>query len=119
MNTKEVNTLKKVEALLEQLIAASAVAATQPAVQTKPGGAKRHRLTQAELAALPPVADAAGIELRPGQKVKCPDGQRGKVIRVDRRSRRVVVERAEDTKMIVASRVIITSGVRAKEAAAA
>src|SRR4051812_31595125 len=53
----------------------------------------RDRMTREQLAALPPVVDSAGVELAPGQTVKCPDGVMGKVLRVDKRSKRAVVDR--------------------------
>lgn len=67
---------------------------------------RRDRMTAEQLAALPPVADVNGVELRPGAKVRCPDGVRGVVQRVDKRSKRCVVERADGTcKMTVAARL--------------
>lgn len=72
----------------------------------------RERYTREQLAALPPVLDADGNELHVGARVKCPDGVRGVVRRVDKRSKRCVVARSDDTaKMIVAAR-LTTMGVR-------
>lgn len=112
MNKKEVELVKRISALCEQLIADSALSALEPDAPTKPGGARRHRLTQAELAALPPVLDANGVELAPGLKVKCPDGVRGRVERIDRKSKRAVVERNDGlVKMVTASKLAVTSKV--------
>lgn len=77
----------------------------------------RDRMTAEQLAALPEVVDANGVVLRPGMKVKCPDGVRAVVQRVDKRSRRCVVERADGLmKMTVAHR--LTANAPRKRAAA-
>lgn len=69
----------------------------------------RDRMTREQLAALPPVVDSAGVELAPGQTVKCPDGVMGKVLRVDKRSKRAVIDRRDGTrKMTVAARLHVT-----------
>lgn len=44
----------------------------------------RDRMAPEQLAALPPVVDSAGVQLEAGMKVKCPDGVRAVVRRVDR-----------------------------------
>lgn len=117
MNSKEIQILKKISLLCEQLITASAEDAVS-STESKPGGSKRHRLTQAELAALPQVLDSTGTPLEPGMKVKCSDGWRGKIVRVDRRSRRAVYERNDgESGMVTASKLTITSGKRALTAA--
>lgn len=69
---------------------------------------RRERYTAEQLAALPDVLDSNGVVLQAGQRVRCPDGVRGVVQRVDRRSRRCVVERADDTtKMTVATKLTV------------
>lgn len=114
MNKREVDLVKRISALCEQLVAESATAATEEGTPTRPGGSRRHRLTQVELAALPPVLDANGVELVPGIKVKCPDGVRGRVERVDRKSKRAVVERNDGlVKMVTAHKLAVTSKVAA------
>jgi len=65
----------------------------------------RDRMTQEQLAALPPVVDGDGNVLEPGMKVKCPDGVRATIERVDKRSRRCVVARPDGRKMTVATRL--------------
>lgn len=68
----------------------------------------RDRMTPAQLAELPDVTDANGVTLVTGMKVKCPDGVRAIVRRVDKRSRRCVVDRADGTsKMTVANRLTV------------
>lgn len=68
----------------------------------------RDRMTQAQLAELPDVTDSTGTVLERGQRVRCPDGVRARVLRVDRRSRRCVVARADGTqKMTMASRLTV------------
>lgn len=78
---------------------------------------RRERYTTEQLAALPDVLDGNGVVLQAGQRVRCPDGVRAVVQRVDRRSRRCVVERADGTqKMTVASKLTVL-GVRKATAA--
>lgn len=80
----------------------------------------RDRMTQEQLAALPPVVDSAGTELVAGMKVRCPDGVRATVERVDKRSRRCVVDRVDGTKkMTVATRLTVTGAGKRKESASA
>lgn len=68
----------------------------------------RDRMTAEQLAALPPVTDSEGTILETGQRVRCPDGVRAVVRRVDKRSRRCVVDRADgQAKMTVATRLTI------------
>lgn len=67
---------------------------------------RRDCWTQEQLAELPPVTDSTGVELTEGARVKCPDGVRAKVQRVDRRSRRCVVKRADGSlKMTTATKL--------------
>jgi hypothetical protein len=67
----------------------------------------RERFTREQLDALPPVLDGNGVTLAVGQRVRCPDGVHAVVRRVDKRSRRCVVERKDgQTKMTVAKRLI-------------
>jgi len=74
----------------------------------------RERFTTEQLAALPDVLDSTGTVLQVGMKVKCPDGVRATVRRVDKRSRRCVVDRADSTaKMTVATRLTVTGHRRA------
>lgn len=69
---------------------------------------RRDRMTQEQLAALPPVVDGHGVELVAGMKVRCPDGVRATIERVDKRSRRCVVDRQDGTKkMTVATRLTV------------
>jgi hypothetical protein len=71
----------------------------------------RDRWTPEQLAALPDVLDSTGAVLQTGQRVRCPDGVRGVIERVDKRSRRCVVVRADNTKkMTVATRLTIVTG---------
>lgn len=68
----------------------------------------RDRMTAEQLAALPDVTDSAGTVLEAGQKVRCPDGVKATVRRVDKRSKRCVVDRADGTaKMTVAKRLTV------------
>lgn len=68
----------------------------------------RDRMTPEQLAALPDVTDSEGTVLEPGMKVRCPDGVRATVRRVDKRSKRCVVDRADGTaKMTVAKRLTV------------
>lgn len=68
----------------------------------------RDRMTAEQLAELPDVTDANDVVLEAGMKVKCPDGVRATVERVDKRSRRCVVDRADGTKkMTVAKRLVV------------
>lgn len=78
----------------------------------------RDRMTKEQLDALPPVLDSAGVELVAGQKVRCPDGVRAVIERVDKRSRRCVVDRVDGTKkMTVASRLTVVGGRKSAHAA--
>lgn len=70
----------------------------------------RDRMTQAQLQQLPPVTDHNGVELVAGQRVKCPDGVYARVERVDRRSRRCVVDRADGTKKMTVARRLTAVG---------
>lgn len=66
----------------------------------------RDRMTREQLAQLPPVLDANDVPLEVGMKVRCPDGMRARVERVDKRSKRCVVEREDGSKkMTVATRL--------------
>ncbi len=68
----------------------------------------RDRMTREQLAALPPVTDSEGTVIEPGMKVVAPDGVRATVRRVDKRSRRCVVDRTDGTaKMTVAKRLTV------------
>lgn len=79
----------------------------------------RDRMTRAQLEELPPVVDSQGVVLDVGMRVKCPDGLKAKVVRVDKRSKRCVVDRSDGTrKMTVAKRLTVTSRVRAENPAA-
>jgi hypothetical protein len=72
----------------------------------------RDRMTREQLAELPPVTDVHGVELRPGQRVKCPDGVHARVVRVDKRSKRAVVERQDGQTKMTVSRRLTVMGVR-------
>lgn len=79
----------------------------------------RDRMTPAQLAELPDVLDSTGAVLEAGQKVKCPDGVRAEIERVDRRSRRCVVDRVDGTKkMTVATRLTIVGNSKRRTHAA-
>lgn len=68
----------------------------------------RDRFTAEQLAELPNVTDSNDVVLEAGMKVRCPDGVRAVVERVDKRSRRCVVDRADGTKkMTVAKRLTV------------
>ena len=68
----------------------------------------RDRMTGEQLAQLPSVVDSAGTVLAAGMRVKCPDGVRATIERVDKRSRRCVVARVDGTrKMTVATRLTV------------
>lgn len=74
----------------------------------------RDRMTTEQLAELPDVADANGVVLERGMKVRCPDGVHATVRRVDKRSKRCVVDRKDGTaKMTVAKRLTVI-GARGK-----
>lgn len=70
----------------------------------------RDRMTQEQLAELPPVEDSTGTVIEAGMRVRCPDGVRAVVRRVDKRSKRCVVDRADQSmKMTVAKRLTVIS----------
>lgn len=77
----------------------------------------RDRMTREQLAELPPVLDANGVTLEQGMKVRCPDGMRARVERVDKRSRRCVVDREDGTKKMTVARRLTVLGPRRKTAA--
>jgi hypothetical protein len=72
----------------------------------------RDRMTQKELAELPPVLDANGVELAPGMKVRTPDGVRAEIVRVDKRSKRCVVDRADGQRKMTVARRLTALNVR-------
>lgn len=78
----------------------------------------RDRMTPEQLAALPPVVDSTGVELTTGMRVRCPDGVRAVIERVDKRSRRCVVDRSDGAKkMTVATKLTALNVRRAQHAA--
>jgi hypothetical protein len=80
----------------------------------------RDRMTREQLEALPPVLDSEGTVLEPGTRVKCPDGVKARVVRVDKRSKRCVVDRADgQRKMTVARKLTVTGRRRTQQPDAA
>lgn len=77
----------------------------------------RDRMTQEQLAALPPVTDSKDVVLAAGMKVTCPDGVRAVIERVDKRSRRCVVVRADGTKKMTVAKRLTAQAARRRERA--
>lgn len=78
------------------------------------------KLKACELEASAPVTDADGKELLPETKVLTPDRKTATIVRVDRRSRRVVVEYADGGRqMLTASRLTTKPPAKRRAVAAA
>lgn len=79
----------------------------------------RNRMTREQLDSLPPVLDANGVPLDVGMKVRCPDGLKATIERVDKRSRRCVVEREDGSKKMTVARRLTAKNVRRRQTHAA